>query len=369
MYTDFGVVEIPDGEEMPERFAISHLQPRGAVAILIGKGRRRLFEDLANDTTLKHLLSFGVQKTEEPAELRVRRSLEHEAIYSGKWSKSAIAKWLKAEAFPVLRLPKEQFAAGKYLSHNPFGAVLIVKPHFFPKTEISKLEEALLPWAEKFEDKLKFTFFSKIEESESICSVYGIYSNDELLILENPMMPGKLEHTHMPGAPKYRLKGVTPERIDEFFQQYEKQLLPPHFRTSEPEPSEEEYAALATKDWRSDIHDLTSWTFNKIVKDPAWGVLVMYTGQRCSMCLHFEFVYTDVANRVLPDAKYKRIMFTRIDQTKNEHTEKVVSIPSLQFWPWGKAQKGIEIKDKTFDGILAFLEEFVEDSDVPHDEL
>merc|ERR1719446_965096 len=117
------------------------------------------------------------------------------------------------------------------MTMNPYGTVLIVKEL---NGQTTALKQALEPYAEQYRDKLKFSFFTKSPGTKQICDMFGVWTNDELLILEEPSNVRKRTHTSTPGGAKYRLEGVTPESIDRFFHEYAAGFLPPYFKSAVP---------------------------------------------------------------------------------------------------------------------------------------
>jgi len=242
----------------------------------------------------------------------------------------------------------------KSVSH---GVVLIVLPHgIAADPEVRKpLAEALAPWADKFRDTLRFTFFSRDASTKEICEAYGIQTDSEIMLLENPSKTGTLGDTHVVGAPKYRKAGVNPDSIQEFFDAYEVGNLPRYYRTTDPEPTQEELDAVVHEDMFERITRLTSWTFDLVVNDPGHSVVVLYTTASCSQCRLTEMALDDVRKKVKDDNRMKSLVFATIYQDAHEHSEVVLSVPSLQYWPWGRNKSPVEIKEKDPESIHKFL--------------
>merc|ERR1712137_56610 len=121
----------------------------------------------------------------------------------GKWTRNEIRAWLVDFAYPLVNRITEQS---------------------------DELVSALEPFAEKYRSQLKFTFFVKLQATDSLCKTYGVMSNDELLLIERPLeMKREHGHSNRPRPPMYRLEQVTHARIVEFFQQYETGTLRRYF--------------------------------------------------------------------------------------------------------------------------------------------
>eukprot|EP00928_Gymnodinium_smaydae_P097428 TRINITY_DN8829_c0_g1_i2.p1 TRINITY_DN8829_c0_g1~~TRINITY_DN8829_c0_g1_i2.p1 ORF type:complete len:288 (-),score=59.12 TRINITY_DN8829_c0_g1_i2:518-1381(-) len=240
-----GLLEITAGTDhmenlaAVERFIGEHIEPRHAVAIVkTGRGSKRhaLLQSLADDEELHHLLCFGVLFTsaasggERGSSLTVTAQAYEPRKYEGKWIRSHIRDWLLHAAFPLVNRMASQFPPAKYLSNAVFGTVLVVKPL---DAQTGTLIDALEKHAERFRDTLKFTFFTKVPSTQHICDMYGVWTNDELLLLEKPRdVRTKVTHSSVPLAPKYRLEGVTPSSIDDFFEKYIVRTWPRYFKAA-----------------------------------------------------------------------------------------------------------------------------------------
>merc|ERR1712224_85023 len=107
-----------------------------------------------------------------------------------------------------------QFAPPKYITETSFGVVLVMKQLV---EQSDGLVSALEPYAEKYRSTLKFTFFIKMASTDSLCSVFGIQSNDEMLLIEKPReMKTTRSHSNVPKSPMFRLEKVTPESVVQF---------------------------------------------------------------------------------------------------------------------------------------------------------
>merc|ERR1712086_435965 len=157
-----------------------------------------------------------------------------------------------------------QFAPPKYMTSSPYGTVLVVKP------VDSELIKALTPHATELRERIKFTFFAKTSGTQSLCDMYGVWSNDELVLLEEPRRTkrSQLGHSSVPPAPAYRLENLTTERINDFFGQYFAKTLPAYYKPAGPRG-----APLVTP---GGIRELTGWDFVAVTRDPAVAVLVLF---------------------------------------------------------------------------------------------
>jgi len=216
------------------------------------------------------------------------------------------------------------------------------------------LVAALEPYAEKYRKRLKFTFFTKAPTTKTLCDVYGIWSNDELLLLEKPSQTRTSSHSHVPLPPKYRLEEVTPARLKTFFDDYDSGKLPRYYKPA---------AARAPPFYDSSgIRELTGWDFAEVVLEPSSAVLVEFVSANCSACEEFASSYRDVAQR-LETARRKdprafpHLILARIDQSANEHSELIKGTPWLRYWPPGRRKKSVEVEPRGADNIWSFLEE------------
>ncbi|CAJ1414154.1 unnamed protein product [Effrenium voratum] len=216
-------VEPADADDAVKHFVDSHMEPRHAVAVAVvpkGSKRHNLLLELGEDEDLRHLLAIGALFKKGRTSLVVHRYHYDALAYEGKWTRSAISSWLQEVAFPPVNyLP--QFAPTKFLTRNPFGILLVVKPgHHSPE-----LAKALEPHAARLKDKLKVSFFARTPSTQQLCEMYGVRSSDEFLLIERPKEGGLAKgHSHVPKSPKYRVENVSAADVDLFFKQYESGL-------------------------------------------------------------------------------------------------------------------------------------------------
>jgi len=332
--------EVPKGGvEEVERFVQQHMEPMHAVAILSArKGTKRfqLLEELAGEAPLRFLLAFGVQ-TSPGSSLAVYRYNYPPEVYKGKWTGSALREWLQDNAYPLVNRMSHQFSPPKYLTtESPYGVVLVVKQ----LGEQDGLIAALEPYAHTYRHRLKFTFFTKAAGTQELCDANGILTNDELLILERPGEIKRLgKHSNVPVSAKFRLEGVTTSRLQRFFDDYAKGVLPRYFISADPRPT--------TPILQNGIRTLTSWDFAETVNDPHASVLVVFVSEKCDACDEFAGTLAALGIR-LQRAKMKpgghllaALTLARIDQSRNEHAELVKGTPWLRYWPSGAAKRAM----------------------------
>lgn len=351
---EYGLLSVPDGgEEEIRGFVRTHMEPRHAVAVLVASKsskRRTLLEELAADTTVRHVLVFGVQHAKGKSSLSVHRHRYPTEVYVGKWTRSALRTWLLEVGYPLVNRMQYQFAPPKYLTETSFGTVLIVKPL---GEQTDQLVHELEAFAEIHRSRLKFTFFTKAPTTQELCKSVGVWTNDELLLLEDPRQGGRRAHSHVPGAPKYRLEEVTPTRIREFFQAYAAHKWPRYLQSATPR---------APPALRHSVRELTGWDFVETVHDPNYGVLVEFVSANCEACEEFAKAYQEVAQRLSDvvrreDSVLSRTLIARIDQSANEHTELIRGTPWMRYWPRGHRKRPVDVELRNVDRILAFLEE------------
>eukprot|EP00420_Gonyaulax_spinifera_P028488 CAMPEP_0197918652 /NCGR_PEP_ID=MMETSP1439-20131203/85852_1 /TAXON_ID=66791 /ORGANISM="Gonyaulax spinifera, Strain CCMP409" /LENGTH=502 /DNA_ID=CAMNT_0043540775 /DNA_START=9 /DNA_END=1515 /DNA_ORIENTATION=+ len=358
-----GLLTVPrGGDEEVTRFVNQNMEPRHAVAIVIaGKGtkRHRLLEELAEDDSLNHLLAMGIQFGRGPSSLVVHRYRYPVETYGGKWIRSAIHAWLQDVAYPPVNQMQFQFAPPKYLTQSPFGTVLVVK-QVAEQTEA--LVQALEPFAKKYRERFKFSFFTRAPGTQRLCDLYGIRTNDELILFEKPREEQSAEgkHSHVPNPAKYRLDEVSPERIESFFEGYDSGTWPRYFKSAGPRS-----APVVTHG----IRELTGWDFYETTKDPKSSVFVAFVSASCSACEEFEGAFKEVATRV-QEARQKEgsifshLVIARIDQSKNEHSELIKGTPWLRYWPRGEHKRSLEVELRSVESIWDYLEErAVEEAD------
>jgi len=352
-----GLQIIPKGgDEERRNFVSQQLEPRHAVAVLIvgqGTKRHRLFEDVAKDTDLEWLLVMGVQFARSGSSITMHRYKYPTETYTGKWTSSAIRAWLVDMSYPPVNRMRNQFSPPKYLTATSFGTVLIVKPL---ANATDELVEVLEPYAQKYRDQLKFTFFTKTASTQPFCDQYGVWTNDELLLLEKPRQANlsrSLGHSHEVPPPIYRLEEVSRARIDLFFKGYAAGTWPRYHRSLAPR------ATLSTS---QSIRQLSGWDFAPTVNDPDASVLVEFVSKNCGACDEFAQAYGEVARRVQQARQkesglLKHTIVARLDQSRNEHSERVTGTPWMKYWPRGRAKRPVDVELRNIDSIMEFLEE------------
>jgi len=351
-----GLLTIPlGGNQEILRFVSQEMEPRHAVAILIarkGSKRHLLLEDVAQDENLQHLVAFGVQFADRRSSLKMHVHRYPEVEFGGKWTRNGVRSWLQNAAYPLVNRMQYQFPPPKYMTHTSFGTVLIVK-------ELSEQTDALVkvlePYAAKYQDSLKFTFFTLMPGTRHLCYKYGIWSNDELLLLKSPREAKRRVHSNVPSAPKFRLEGITDARLADFFHDYDVGRLQRYYT-----PASSKSAPVI----KEGLRELTAWDFVDTVSDPSSSVLVEFVSADCDACKEFDSAYREVARRV-QDMRRKRstalanLTVARIDQTANEHPEVVKGTPWLKYWPRGPRKKALDVELRNVDRIMGFLEEHI----------
>ena len=351
-----GLLTIEPGEGDVKDFVDHHMEPRHAVAVARfpkGSKRHTLLADVAQEEDLHHLLAIGVTFQKGRTLLTVYRYRYDRLDYDGKWTRSAILSWLQEVAYPpVNHLP--QFAPTKFLTKNPFGILLIVKP----VGEGADIARVLEPHAARLSRKLKVSFFAKTPSTQQLCDLYGVQTSDEFLLIEKPQEIGspKRGHSHMPRAPKYRVENLTAKDVDHFFQQYESGVLPRYLLSN---PKEKPHIEKG-------LRQLTGHDFLEVVQDPQVSVLVEFVSEKCEACDEFDAAYREVAqkveNRRLLQGRrpsMSRVVIARIDQSNNEHTELIKGTPWLRFWPRGGSgpKRYLDVELRSVESILDFLDE------------
>merc|ERR1712061_862632 len=109
------------------------------------------------------------------------------------------------------------------------------------------------------------------------------------------------------------------------------------------------------------IRQLTGWDFDEVVNDPNTATLVVFVSASCDNCEAFEAAYEEVAKRVerarnKGNAYFDRLIIARIDQSANEHSERVHGTPWLRYWKPGKKKRPVDVELRSADTIWDFLE-------------
>jgi len=354
---DFGLQAIPKGVDTDTFINQTLVEPRHAVAVVSvpdGSKRHLLLKELAADDQVKHVLTFAVQFVRSGSSLVVHRYQYPTESYTGKWTRSAIRAWLLEVGYPLVNRMNRMFAPMKYLTEAAFGTVLVVK---MPDDQTEELAQTLETYADRFKHKLKFTFFTKASGTQLICEHYGIWSNDELLLLEVPSQVAKHDHSHVPTPPKYRLENLTPERLEEFFNAYAAGTWPRYYTPKAPR---------GPPVMRDGIRELTSWDFSEVVNDPSSSVLVAFVSAGCVNCDDFASAYVEVARRIEALKQKARnplrhVVIARIDHSVNEHSETIKGTPWMRYWARGRRKRPVDVELRSVEHIMNYLEEHAAD--------
>lgn len=358
---DFGLQLLQTGEDIAS-FVRRVLEPRHAVAVLTvsqGSKRHALLQELADDEVLRNILTFGVAFIGKGSSLTVHRHRYPPEVFDGKWTRSTLHAWLLEVGYPLVNRMVDSFSPAKYFSAT-YGVVLIVKSL---NGQTDDLVRALEPFAKQYKGRLKFSFFTKSPSTQKLCDTYGVWSNDELLIIEQPTHVRKKSHSHVPGPPKFRLEGVTAERMEQFFAGYGAGSLPRYLQPSVPRVEASRIGAGAGA-----VRELTSWDFVEVVDDARHAVLVEFVSAGCEPCEEFREAYEEAGRRARAAAEqaastsaWRGLVVARIDQTANEHTQSVRGTPWMKFWPRGPRRKPMDVELRSVESIMAFLEEQLSD--------
>ncbi|CAE8615959.1 unnamed protein product [Polarella glacialis] len=361
------VVEPISGAERPEEqgireFLARNMEPRHAVAVVVagrGSKRHKLLEEVAADKDLSHLLALGISFAKGKTSLKVYRYMYDEEVYTGKWTRNAIQSWLQDVSYPPVYRMNQQFAPTKYLTNNPFGVVLVVKP-------LSEHSDALLkvlePHAAKFRGRLKIALFTRAAGTTQLCDQYGVRTDNEILLLEKPQETFRgSRHSRAPLAPKHRMENLTLAGIDQFFVDYSAGTLP-RYLTSPMSRQKHEQKLLADAAAGESLRELAGWDFVHTVEDPKSSVLVEFVSTNCESCNEFDEAYRQVARKIrelsLPqNSPWSNVIVARIDQSANEHTEFIKGTPWLKYWPRGLKKRPVDVELRSVESIMQFLEE------------
>lgn len=242
-------------------------------------------------------------------------------------------------------------APTKYLTKNPFGVLLVVKP---VATDTDDFAKALEPHAQRLAERLKVTFFARTATTQKLCDMYGVWTQDEVLLIEKPkeIVPKSSTHSHMPLSPKYRMENLSAANVDAFFADWEAGRLPRYLFSTKRSP------IIPTGPLRL----LTGWDFIEVTQDPTVSVLVEFISQDCEACDEFDGPYREVAKAVAERQRpgrrpsLSRVVVARIDQSENEHTELIKGTPWLRFFPRGR-KRAFDVEHRSVEAILDFLDE------------
>lgn len=289
---------------------------------------------------------------------------EHPLVYPSKpgavWKEKSVRKWLLENSFPLvnIRIMDDSygpFPEAKYMSikSNPKGVVLIAcdlsgDKEFKYQYQFSR---ALVPIAQKYEGKLRFSFIERHKKTKEILTRYGLGLNPrfecQLLIIDSnqDFFPeDKDTWNHFHGNPKkYLLENATEASIPPFFEEYEKKTLKTHWVSKEAwtwdtgiRPSD-----LATR--------ISAPEFEEMVyeSNPQKMKLVAFFNDspedNCETCPVGRRVWEEVAKIISRRKKFAdKVDIMAIDQSVNEHMELVVpaklSDPAVVLYPPGKAK-------------------------------
>jgi len=355
--------EVPDGDDVPRglqivnrsgsvaSFVDDNMMKRGAVVVgIVGNGtaRHRLLAELADDTDLYELLILGVQFARGNSSIKAYHDSYPAEGFAGKWTRGALRAWLYDVAYPPVARIRNDFKAHKYTTGNPFGVVLVVR---LLNRQSNDVVAALEPYARKYRQRLKFTFFPKAMGTKDLCENFGIWTTDELLLVEKPKEVHRRMHSNIPLSPKYRLETVTPQRIDEFFHGYEAGTWPRYYKPATQEPN------VVVQDG---VRELTAWDFARTVFDQNFAVLVGFVSQNCSACLDFGRRMRQLgkmveASRQSPKNPFDDLIIASIDQTANEHPVEMRGTPWLRYWPRAVPRNWVDVPVRTVDSMYNFL--------------
>lgn len=352
---------IPSGDGEVDRFVAANHEPKHAVATAVvkkGGVRHKLLEELAADVELSQLVVIGAQfEAGSPGQMQMHAYSYAPTYYGGKWTRTAVRAWLRDASYPLVNRMTHQFAAGKYFGVQGIGAVIVVKDMALQSDELVK---ALEPHATRL-PHLKFTFFTKLVGTEPICKSFGVLSNDELLVLEDPSgTQAPRAHSNFPPPPMYRLVGVTPSSVAEFFEGYGRGTWPRYFRSTIRPHTE----PLFLNDGA--VRQLTSWDFDSAVADTSRSLLVLFVSADCDNCDEFQPAFLEVARTVQRykaskrSGLYGKLLIATLDQSANEHSEIVKGTPWMRYWPRGPKRRPSDVELRSVDSILEYLEEHLQ---------
>jgi len=286
------------------------------------------------------------------------------------WKEKAVRKWLLHNAYPLIniRIMDEAygpFPEAKYMSPlaNQMGVVVLACDltgdlEFKAQYQLSKV---LVPYAEKYRSKLKFTFVEKGKKTKDFRLKFGVGMKPskhvdgrawtpftcQMLLADNvkDFWPEKKDgFNHYNGNPnKYFLEDADPRSVPKFFEAYEKKQLPKYWVSRE----------LWTWDTGVRPKDLAKRIsgpeFEQLVyeSDPKMMKLVLFSNDDpaddCKDCVAGRKVWEATAKIILRKKELSsRVELLAIDQSANEHPESLIpgkiAQPLIVYYPPGKAK-------------------------------
>lgn len=146
------------------------------------------------------------------------------------------------------------------------------------------------------------------------------------------------------GIRKYVVKDLSIEGINEAIDDFKLNKLEPHYKSEE--IPENDTAAVKT---------IVGKNFKKMILDTQDYVLLNTYAPWCHHCKNLDPVLEELAKRLL---KHDDLLLSKMDATANEYPGLTVrGYPTLFFYKPGKKKPIIFESERTFDGILEFLEE------------
>uniref|UniRef100_A0A7S0FTI4 Thioredoxin domain-containing protein n=1 Tax=Pyrodinium bahamense TaxID=73915 RepID=A0A7S0FTI4_9DINO len=280
--------------------------------------------------------------------------------FSGKpdeeWRESEVRKWLLANAYPLINtrnldpVAKYVFPEARYLGEANSGGLGLIVANLSGDLEFSaqyRLMKMLRPHAEKWRDRLRFSFLERSKKTSTLRYNLGVgmdgnFSSELLVIKDVNWKPESKELNYLHGRPgKYRLQNLTQASVDAFFEDFEKGTLPTFWASKENwtfttgQPPKGEFALR-----------ITGPSFEEVVyeQDPGRHLFLAFFNDDpedgCQTCERSRAIWEEVAREVASrKALRTKVRIAAIDQSLNEHPESRIpgklGEPLLMWYPPG----------------------------------
>jgi len=252
------------------------------------------------------------------------------------WKKKQVRQWLLDNGWatvnyrvPGFRGKKEKFPFWKYFGKGNEGGVglIVVKmkdlDDFGPQFRAAR---ALRQHIDKLsKKKIRFAVMEKLKASREMREVLKMGLDDdiesELYLIEDAGKQDKVDN-HWHGNPKkYRLQNFTEEAVSSFFDAYYAGKLPTFWASLQEVDKSYKYRDLQLKG--TDFEDKVFGAAKEV------GLLVAFfnddPADGCKQCVHARKVWDDVAKEVAGTRSLQNIVIASLDQSTNEHPEKIVA--------------------------------------------
>ncbi|GAA0158317.1 chaperone [Lithospermum erythrorhizon] len=267
-----------------------------------------------------------------PALVMLKREAEKVTHYDGKFTRSAISKFVTANKLPlVITFTRE---SGSSIFESPIKKQVML---FSTSKESEKVLLGFQEAAKHFKGKLLFVHIQvdNKEDGRPVAEYFGVSGNA-------PKVIGYLGNDD---SRKYIFEGeLTLEKIKEFAEDFLAERLKPIYK-SDPIPESND----------EDVKIVVGNNFDDIVLDESKDVLLEIYTPWCSHCRDLEPTYNKLAKHL---HGIESLVIAKMDGSTNEHPRaKADGFPTLLFFPAGnKTSDPIVVEtDRTVVALYKFL--------------